>query len=150
MTSDPLPNTPPHEVLLHAGLGDHQVSQYAAEVEARTIGAYARTPWADPGRDTDKGDGHFRIPAHPRLPVRRLGDGAVGHRPDPHEDGDDRSAPTRRPPTRRRRAPARTRTSSRAARPPARVQKSEFLRVDGRVMDVCGLGPCYAGSWTGP
>src|SRR6185295_5536852 len=39
MTTDPLPNTPAHHVLMHVALGDHQVSNYAADVEARTIGA---------------------------------------------------------------------------------------------------------------
>ena len=39
MTSDPLPNTPAHQVLLHAALGDFQVTNVSAEVEARTIGA---------------------------------------------------------------------------------------------------------------
>ena len=39
MTDDPLPNTPPHTVLLHPAFGDHQVANVTAEVEARTIGA---------------------------------------------------------------------------------------------------------------
>jgi hypothetical protein len=39
MTTDPLPNTPAHHVLMHVALGDWQVTNYAAEVEARTIGA---------------------------------------------------------------------------------------------------------------
>ncbi|HEX8074945.1 MAG TPA: hypothetical protein VF545_08185, partial [Thermoleophilaceae bacterium] len=39
MTDDPYPNTPPHQVMLHGGIGDHQVAQVAAETEARTIGA---------------------------------------------------------------------------------------------------------------
>lgn len=39
MTDDPYPNTPPHQVLLHVAFGDHQVSNLAAEVEGRTIGA---------------------------------------------------------------------------------------------------------------
>ena len=30
------------------------------------------------------------------------------------------------------------------ATPSARVQKSEFLRVGGRVVDVCGGRPCHA------
>ena len=34
--------------------------------------------------------------------------------------------------------------------PQARVQKSRFLRIDGRVVDVCGGGPCYADGYTGP
>ena len=38
-TDDPYPNTPPHQVLLHVALGDYQVANVAAEVEARTMGA---------------------------------------------------------------------------------------------------------------
>ena len=53
MTSNPLPDTPAHVVLMQGGLGDHQVTQFAAEVEARTIGARAHLPWADPGRDPE-------------------------------------------------------------------------------------------------
>jgi hypothetical protein len=50
MTDDPLPDTPEHHVLLQAAYGDHQVSNVAAEVEARTIGAQVHTPELDPGR----------------------------------------------------------------------------------------------------
>jgi hypothetical protein len=50
MTDDPLPNTPEHHVLLQLGYGDHQVSNVAGEVEARTIGAQVHTPELDPGR----------------------------------------------------------------------------------------------------
>jgi hypothetical protein len=50
MTSDPLPNTPAHHVLLQMAYGDHQVSNLAGEVEARTIGAQVHTPELDPGR----------------------------------------------------------------------------------------------------
>jgi hypothetical protein len=50
MTDDPLPDTPEHRVLLQAAYGDHQVSNVAAEVEARTIGAQVHTPELDPGR----------------------------------------------------------------------------------------------------
>jgi hypothetical protein len=53
MTSDPLPNTPPHHVLLQLAYGDHQVSNLAAETEARTIGAQVETPALDPGRHWD-------------------------------------------------------------------------------------------------
>ena len=34
--------------------------------------------------------------------------------------------------------------------PAARRQKSEFLKVDGAVVDVCGGGPCFAKGYTGP
>ncbi len=50
MTSDPLPNTPAHHVLLQMAYGDHQVSNLAGEVEARTIGAQVHTPELDSGR----------------------------------------------------------------------------------------------------
>lgn len=50
MTDDPLPNTPKHQVLLDAALGDHQVANVAAQVEARTIGAGVYAPETDPGR----------------------------------------------------------------------------------------------------
>ena len=53
MTDDPLPNTPSHNVLLQLAYGDHQVTNYAAEVEARTIGARVETPALDPGRHWD-------------------------------------------------------------------------------------------------
>lgn len=50
LTTDPLANTPPHEVLLQAALGDHQVANVAAEVEARTAGAAVYTPALKAGR----------------------------------------------------------------------------------------------------
>lgn len=50
MTSDPLPNTPPHDVLLRVAFGDHQVSNYTAEAEARTIGASVYSPALNAGR----------------------------------------------------------------------------------------------------
>ncbi len=53
MTTDPLANTPPHEVLLQAALGDHQVANVSAEVEARTVGASVYTPALEPSRHWD-------------------------------------------------------------------------------------------------
>ncbi|MCA1833257.1 MAG: hypothetical protein LC750_11130 [Actinobacteria bacterium] len=50
MTTDPLPNTPAHQVLMHAALGDFQVTNFAAEVEARTIGARVMDSALRPGR----------------------------------------------------------------------------------------------------
>ncbi|MBN8870176.1 MAG: hypothetical protein J0H66_09890 [Solirubrobacterales bacterium] len=38
MTDNPLPNTPPHQVLMQVDVGDHQVANVSAEVEARTAG----------------------------------------------------------------------------------------------------------------
>lgn len=53
MTTNPLPNTPPHRVLLQAAFGDHQVANVTAETEARTLGLRARGPVVSPGRSTD-------------------------------------------------------------------------------------------------
>jgi hypothetical protein len=50
MTSKTLPNTPPHEVLLNVAFGDHQVTTWQADVEARTIGARAHKPVVYEGR----------------------------------------------------------------------------------------------------
>ena len=50
MTSDPLPDTPAHQVLMNIALGDHQVTNFQSEVEARTIGAEAHKPALYPGR----------------------------------------------------------------------------------------------------
>lgn len=53
MTDNPLENTNPHEVLLQLALGDHQVTNFAAEVEARTIGAQRYAPTLRPERTWD-------------------------------------------------------------------------------------------------
>jgi hypothetical protein len=51
--NNPLPNTPAHAVLLQVAYGDHQVSMWSAEMMARTIGAYLRTPAVEEGRHPD-------------------------------------------------------------------------------------------------
>jgi hypothetical protein len=149
MTSDPYPNTPAHRVLMHGALGDHQVSQFAAEVEARTIGASVRTPYADRGRYAGRVP-IFDIPAITRFPfagsafvlwdsgpIRTVNGAqhgtAVPPAPElPPRAGDD---PHEYP----RRSAA------------ARRQKSEFLRPGGRVIDVCApRRACYDELWTGP
>ena len=80
MTSDPLPNTPAHHVLLQLAYGDHQVSNLAGETEARTIGAQVETPAARPGSPLGRGP----VPRHPSdlvLPLFGLGgDGLLRRR----------------------------------------------------------------------
>lgn len=44
LTDDPLPGTPPHQVMLQVAFADHQVTNVAAEVNARTIGARLHVP----------------------------------------------------------------------------------------------------------
>jgi hypothetical protein len=62
MTHDPYPKTPPHEVIMHVGYGDHQVANVSAEVEARTIGAHVYEPSLMDGRNPDVDD-HWGIPS---------------------------------------------------------------------------------------
>ncbi len=147
MTTHPLPGTPKHTVLMHVAFGDHQVSDTAAEVEARTIGARAYKPAVLPGRSPWP---RFQmIPAIGKFPfggsaivmwdtgpTRTVGSETEGTDPPPvtntpNRSGDDPHGSPR-------------------ATPAARVQKSEFLKVGGTVVDVCGGRPCFAAPYTGP
>jgi hypothetical protein len=118
-------------VLLDIAFGDHQVSDYAAEVEARTVGAAIHWPATAPGRLPDI-DPHWGIPHIDTYPYAGSAlvwwdSGATpaplanvapltGH--DPHEDP--RNDPS------------------------ARQQKSDFLLPAGAVVDVCHNQPCAA------
>ena len=133
MTSDPLPGTIPHTVMLHVAFGDHQVANVTAEVEARTIGARVWQPALAPGRSPDLTpfwgltgapdgwDGSVLVMWDAGTPVPPLGN--LPPRPptygdDPHE------------------FPRRT--------PAAQLQKARFLRPDGRFSDTCAGAPCVA------
>jgi hypothetical protein len=147
MTNDALPDTPRHNVLLHVAFGDHQVSDTTAEIEARTIGARAYKPALVPGRSPWR-----RFQLIPEIgsfpfsgsaivmwdagPVRTVGTETEGTGPPPRINKPNR---TGKDPHENPRATA-----------SARRQKSEFLRVNGRVVDVCGGGPCFAEPYTGP
>jgi hypothetical protein len=137
MTTDPLPNTPPHTVLLHPAFGDHQVANVTTEVEARTIGASIHQPALAPGRHTDVNP-YFGIPPIASYPFG--GSAFVIW------DSGSPPPPTTNTPPRDGRDPH----SDPRNEPAARVQKSEFLTVDGKVVDVCGGGPCFARGYTGP
>ncbi len=139
MTSDPLPGTPAHQVLLHVAYGDHQVSQYAAAIEARTVGAFAHVPALDlPARAQDA-NLFFGIPgiqSYPfggsaiviwdsgpgRVPPPPITNTPPTVGPDPH--GDVRATVA------------------------ARTQKSAFLDANGSVVDVCGGLPCHTDVYT--
>ncbi len=126
--SDPLPNTPAHQVLLLGAYGDHQVSEWSLQVESRTIGAFGHEPYVAPGRaraneygfgiealtDGHTGSAFFLFdtgsPASPfeNLPARE------GH--DPHDDT--------------------------PLIPVAKQIKDAFMRNDGVIVDACGNAPC--------
>src|SRR5437899_4399734 len=67
ITSDPLPSTPAHKVLLHEAFGDHQAAHVGTEIKARTLGLSIHQPALAPGRHTDVHP-YFGIPAIPSLP----------------------------------------------------------------------------------
>jgi hypothetical protein len=131
MTDDPLPNTPPHEVLLHVAFGDHQVSNLATEIQARTIGASIHQPALAPARHSDVNP-YFDIPAIPSYPFAGsaliIWDSGAPTPPitnTPPYDGDDPHSDPRNYSV-------------------ARQQKSDFLQTGGAVTDVCSGLPCVA------
>jgi len=151
MTSDPLPDTPAHQVLMDLAFGDHQVTDYEAEVEARTVGASAHEPALYNGRwpNTQVLWDVPRIHHYPYTgsavyywdigPVREnpLDPGTqIGVEPPPYENLPDRSGedPHEAP----RNAPA------------EQQLVSDFFEGAVLKRDDCKRGPCYAGSFTGP
>jgi hypothetical protein len=144
MTSDPLPDTPSHAVLMQIAYGDHQVSMYAAAVQARTIGASAYRPAVDLNTNRRRDRNLFYgIPAISGFPFRGSaievwdsGAGRVQPPPvgniapvdnkvdniDPHHD------------------PRNT--------PAARRQKSAFLQPAGAITNVCAGAPCRTSVYT--
>ncbi|HEX8074460.1 MAG TPA: hypothetical protein VF545_05715, partial [Thermoleophilaceae bacterium] len=120
------------------------------ETEARTIGASTHFPYTDPGRDLDKGNPIFGVPAIASYPFggsaiiewdigpprlidgKKTSDGTpFGTAPPPNENV---------PPSREYQDPH----EFPRRQPAARTQKSEFFRPGGKVVNVCGSKPCYA------
>jgi hypothetical protein len=143
MTSHPLPDTPSHQVLMQIAYGDHQVSMYAAAVEARSVGASAYQPalsvttnrvrdrnlfygipaikrFPFPGSAIeiwDSGPGHTQPP-----PLGNLAPADTSANVDPHQDPRDT--------------------------PAAQTQVSDFLAPNGAVVDVCSGAPCHSYDYT--
>jgi hypothetical protein len=162
MTTDPLPNTPEHQVLLQNAFGDHQVANIAAEVEARTIGASVYAPALDPGRHweanpfmdipaIDFGPAPFDDPFtgsamvyYDGGPIGFVGVNGDGTATPPNENvapypsegyGDDPHGYPRRSPD-------------------GLQHVSDFLQPNGFILPCTDPGPvlrpCYANGWTGP
>ena len=79
VTNDPPAGTPAHRVLMHAAVGDFQVTTYQADVLARTVGASVHKPAFLPGRSLERVP-TFGIPAINAEPVRGLGARLLGQR----------------------------------------------------------------------
>lgn len=138
MTTDPLPNTPTHEVLMQNAFADHQVTQWAADIKARTIGASIHTPTLNPDRSIDKTP-YFGIPAIASYPF--YGSADFVWDTGPFNMATNKGTPP--PPVEN--------TALREGidphgiprvQPGARLQISEFLKPNGRVVDPCNGMPC--------
>ncbi|MGH2858717.1 MAG: hypothetical protein ACRDMJ_14680 [Solirubrobacteraceae bacterium] len=143
MTTHPLPDTPAHRVLIQIAYGDHQVSMYAAAVEARTVGASVYEPALDLSTNRRRDRNLFwGIPTIGHYPFSgsaiEIWDSGPGHtqppplgnvapvdssaNTDPHEDPRDT--------------------------PAAQDQISAFLEPAGQVTDVCAGKPCRSYDYT--
>ena len=137
MTSKPLPDTPRHVVLMQIAYGDFEVSNYAAAVEARTIGASAHEPALNLEGDRAQDSNVFAgIPTISDYPF----DGSA------IVLWDDGPGLTQPPPLAN--LPPLPSPLNQGARanprytPAAQRQISDFLAPGGSVVEVCNGGPC--------
>jgi hypothetical protein len=143
MTSHPLPDTPSHTVLMQIAYGDHQVSMYAAAVQARTIGAFVHEPALDLNTNRSRDRNLFYgVPAIQHYPFSGsaivIWDGGPGLvAPPPFANVPPTESPANSDPHEFVRST-----------PAARVQKSEFLEPNGAVFDVCSGSPCHTFNYT--
>lgn len=177
LNDDPLPNTPPKRVLLHPALGDHQVSTWAADAEARTLGARTNCPGFVAGPNAQTGAKvqagvnaavAAEMIAHPDVGIgRRHPDDAplygipcIQHYPydgsaiiywdsGPTVDASGQPVATGVAPAPVGNVPPRPELGYGAdphsfprSTPQARQQKSDFLKINGAVRDVCNGKPC--------
>ena len=156
MTTDPLPGTPEHKVLIEMAYGDHQVANVATEVEARTIGAPLRQPALDANRLPAGFDAAVLRPADRSgpLPGRR---GRERHT----SSGTSARSATRAATILGTDPPPITNTAPNdgygvdphdtviRSSPLIRAQIADFIKAGGTITDPCGATPCYAAGWMG-
>ena len=153
MTDDPLPNTPRHEVLMHVAYGDHQVTNWAADVMARTVGVSMRRKPVDAGRHPAGRNAYAGIPRIDSYPFRgsAMVVSEIGPLRGCNEAGEEcmgtTPPPVRNVPNRAGVDPHGPDFSETAD---GKRQIANFLRPAGAVVGVCGSGPCYLDGWTGP
>jgi len=131
LTRDPYQNTPTHEVLIDEAFGDHQVANVATEVEARSLGARAHRPALAPGRSPSR---------HQLWGIEEIEGSSFDGSAIVVWDSGTPAPPTGNVPPRDGADPHGFPRASKEAR----EQKSEFLKRDGRVVDVCHGRPCTA------
>lgn len=149
MTIDPLPDTPPHQVLLDTAFGDHLVTNWQTNVQARTVGAKAVAPFVASGRWPGV-DGQWGIESIASFPY----DGsAVAYwdsgplRPGPGPGG---LIGTNPPPITNTAPPAGQDPHEHPRVTDTAIEMIDyFLREGGAVTNPCAPGPCLAGGWAG-
>jgi hypothetical protein len=151
MTDRPFSNTPKHRVLMAVAFGDHQVTNWAADVEARTIGASTHAPVLDPGRwpGVDKLWNIPRIKGYPFKGSAIVYSDTGPIRPDPANPG----ATVGVPPPPLENVPNRAGEDPHGAprgTPAVLSMIDRFLAPKGKLTNPCGNAPCYAGEFTGP
>jgi hypothetical protein len=151
MTTHPLPDTPSHKVLMNVAFGDHQVTNFQADVQARTIGAQTHLPALYPGRWPDV-DVLWNVPGIASYPF--AGSAVVYG-----DIGPERPNPFAPPPMIGVSPPPLTNTPNRSGEDPHGAPRgaplalqmiSDFLAPTSVVNNVCGAEACYAGGFTGP
>ncbi|HXQ24400.1 MAG TPA: hypothetical protein VN812_22145 [Candidatus Acidoferrales bacterium] len=132
LTKQPYKKTPSHTLLLLGAVGDHQVSEFALQVEARTVGAEGHVPYVAPDREFG-GEHGFGITPIVKYPYKHsayfLFDTGADLSPldnEPPRSGHDPHDDTPQIPA-------------------AQALKDTFWHPKGYVTDVCGGAPC-----TGP
>jgi hypothetical protein len=154
MTTDPLPGTPAHKVMIEMAYGDHQVANASTEVEARTIGAPLRQPALDANRlPAGYDQPFFDLPALGPLPGAANGNAMFVWDIGPKRIEGTTLKGTDPPPITNT-APDDTfgidphDTVIRSS-PLIRAQIATFIKPGGTVTDPCGATPCYAAGWMG-
>ncbi len=135
-------------LLLHVGFGDHQVTQWSAEVMARSIGAPMHEPTRRLGEHPDQNPYYAidTIATYPHKGHALMVWDSGGYDPGtnagspfpPSNNTAPVTGPTARDP---HELPRKT--------PAAQAQKSEFLKINGSVTDTCGDQPCRSVDYTG-
>jgi hypothetical protein len=152
MTTDPPPNTPPHNVSLMVAVGDHQVTNFASEVEARTVGLKAHAPVIDAGRWPDY-DVLWDVPRLAASDYPYHGSSFIYFdggpmRPDPMDPTETIGTP---PPPFENLPNAQGEDPHGAPRgaDAAVAMTATMLQPNGFINEVCGGKPCYGGGWMG-
>lgn len=136
-----LPDTPAHKVLMLLSYGDHQVTNWAGDVEARTIGRNGNFFAECPKVGDDRTVGEWPLWNVPCVEAYPFGGSAVvyndtGSDPNPFgnippvEDDPARPVATHDPHNDPQNTPA------------IQDQKDGFLRNGGAIVDTCAPGPC--------